>query len=66
MERIETPALWRKPSATAIPVPVAAAPAPYSAVAQRARSLTEEQKPAMAKKMNAPMRWKTTQPLEKR
>ena len=31
MERTETPALWRKPPATEIPVPVAAAPAPYSA-----------------------------------
>jgi hypothetical protein len=38
MERIETPVLWRKPPVTEIPVPVAAAPAPYSAAAQRAGS----------------------------
>ena len=37
MERTETPALWRKPPDTEIPVPVATAPAPYSATAQRAR-----------------------------
>src|ERR1041384_8132823 len=38
MERIETPVLWRKPPVTEIPVPVAAAPAPYSAAAERAGS----------------------------
>lgn len=32
MERTETPVLWRKPPVTEIPVPVVAAPAPYSAV----------------------------------
>ena len=32
MERTETPVLWRKPPVTEIPVPVAAAPAPYSAL----------------------------------
>jgi hypothetical protein len=31
MERTETPVLWRKLPATEIPVPVAIAPAPYSA-----------------------------------
>ena len=39
MERTETPVLWRKPPVTEIPVPVAAAPAPYSATTQRAQSL---------------------------
>jgi hypothetical protein len=31
MERIETPALWRKLPVTETPVPVVTAPAPYSA-----------------------------------
>ena len=41
MERTETPALWRKPPVTEIPVPVAAAPAPYSATAKRGRTVAQ-------------------------
>jgi hypothetical protein len=41
MERTETPALWRKLPETEIPVPVATAPAPYSAAAQCGRAAAQ-------------------------
>src|SRR3954464_14812208 len=50
MEEIETPALWRKPSETAIPVPGAAAPAPYSAAPECAGSSDRRTKTSGGKK----------------
>jgi hypothetical protein len=41
MGRTETPAQWRKRSVTEIPVPVVAAPAPYSATAKCHRTSSQ-------------------------
>ena len=54
MERTETPAQGESRRSTEIPVPVATAPAPYSAAAQRVGpSDRTNTKPAVAKKLNA-------------
>jgi len=54
MERTETPVLRRKLPVTEIPGPVATAPAPYSAEAQRSGSSPEEHKAdAKKKRQNA-------------
>jgi len=51
MERTETPAQRRKPPVNRNPVPVATAPAPYSAEAQRRRSLAGRTQSRRTQKM---------------